>query len=198
MSLLRRPAARPGFTPLRVAAIDPVADRAVSIAFDVSAPEHATHLDYVAGQYLTLDAMIDGERRVFTGDRGRYDGDFIIMLGRASQVINSGGEKIFAEEVEAALKAVDCIADAVVLGVADDRFGQRVAAVVQADTGRELDFDAVDSALRTGLAGYKIPAAYWVADTIGRHPSSKTDYGWAKRFVEDNAPVVDRRSGARA
>ena len=62
MSLLRRPAARPGFTPLRVAAIDPVADRAVSIAFDVSAPEHATHLDYVAGQYLTLDAMIDGER----------------------------------------------------------------------------------------------------------------------------------------
>ena len=54
MPLLRRPTARPGFTPLRVAAIDPVADRAVSIAFDVSAPEHAAHLDYLAGQYLTL------------------------------------------------------------------------------------------------------------------------------------------------
>lgn len=62
MPLLRRPTARPGFTPLRVAAIDPVADRAVSIAFDVSAPEHAAHLDYLAGQYLTLDATIDGER----------------------------------------------------------------------------------------------------------------------------------------
>ena len=142
--------------------------------------------------------VIDGERRVFTGDRGRYDGDFIIMLGRASQVINSGGEKIFAEEVEAALKAVDCIADAVVLGVADDRFGQRVAAVVQPDTGRDLDFDAVDAALRGGLAGYKIPAAYWVAEAIGRHPSSKTDYGWATRYVADNAPAVDRRSGVRA
>lgn len=62
MPLLRRPAARPGFTPLRVAAIEPVADRAVSIAFDVSDPEHAGHLDYLAGQYLTLDADIDGDR----------------------------------------------------------------------------------------------------------------------------------------
>lgn len=140
--------------------------------------------------------VIAGQRRVFTGDRGQYDGDSIIMLGRANQVINSGGEKVFAEEVEAALKAVDGIEDAVVLGVPDERFGQRVAAVVQVNA--DPDFDAVDTALRAGLAGYKIPAVYWLADTIGRHPSSKIDFRWVHRYVADNAPMVDRRTKAHS
>ncbi|MFN3601716.1 MAG: AMP-binding protein [Dietzia sp.] len=146
---------------------------------------------------------VAGTRRVFTGDRGRYDGpDTIIMLGRASQVINSGGEKIFAEEVEAALKAVTGIEDAVVFGVPDERFGHRVGAVVQwADgspgaAGHPGDLDAVGLALREHLAGFKIPVAYWVVDRVERHPSSKTDYGWARRLVAERAPDHDRRTGA--
>lgn len=139
---------------------------------------------------------IAGERRCFTGDRGVYDGrETIIMLGRASQVINSGGEKIFAEEVEAALKAVDGVEDAVILGVPDERFGERVGAVVQW-SGSPRGFEEIDAALRSSLAGYKIPAAYWVVDEVGRHPSRKTDYGWARRLVADRAPDHDRRADA--
>jgi acyl-CoA synthetase (AMP-forming)/AMP-acid ligase II len=143
---------------------------------------------------------VAGSRRVFTGDRGRYDGpETIIMLGRASQVINSGGEKIFAEEVEAALKAVAGIEDAVVFGVPDERFGHRVGAVVQwADgdsaDGNAGDFTAVGLALREHLAGFKIPVAYWVVEQVERHPSSKTDYGWARRLVAERAPDHDRRT----
>ncbi|AWH96199.1 AMP-binding protein [Dietzia psychralcaliphila] len=157
---------------------------------------------------------VAGSRRVFTGDRGRYDGpDTIIMLGRASQVINSGGEKIFAEEVEAALKAVAGIEDAVVFGVPDERFGHRVGAVVQWSApspdgspaspdstsdaaGHPGDLDAVGLALREHLAGFKIPVAYWVVDRVERHPSSKTDYGWARRLVAERAPDHDRRTDA--
>ncbi|GLB65421.1 acyl-CoA synthetase [Dietzia sp. NCCP-2495] len=148
--------------------------------------------------------QIDGTPRVFTGDRGRYDGpDSIIMLGRGSQVINSGGEKIFAEEVEAALKAADTVEDAVALGVPDERFGHRVGAVIQwADGSGDGDhtddhpderFGRLESSLRESLAGFKIPVALWVVDRVERHPSSKTDYGWARRLVADRAPDHDRR-----
>lgn len=137
---------------------------------------------------------IAGRQRVFTGDRGRYDGpDNLIMLGRASQVINSGGEKIFAEEVEAALKAVPGVEDTVVLGVLDARFGHRVGAVMQWSDGHDGDFGAVEMTLRETLAGYKIPVAFWVVPSVERHPSSKTDYGWARRLVDASAPTHDRR-----
>ena len=138
---------------------------------------------------------VEGTMRVFTGDRGRYDGpDAIIMLGRGSQVINSGGEKIFAEEVEAALKAVEGVEDAVVLGVPDDRFGHRVGAVIEWAEGREGRFGEVEASLRGGLAGFKVPVAFWVVEKVERHPSSKTDYGWARRIVTDRAPDHDRRA----
>lgn len=140
---------------------------------------------------------IAGSRRVFTGDRGKYDGpDTIIMLGRASQVINSGGEKIFAEEVEAALKAVTGVEDAVIVGVPDERFGHRVGAVLQWTEGHRTDgvFATVEAALRESLAGFKVPVAYWVVDRVERHPSSKTDYGWAGRVVGSRAPDHDRRT----
>ncbi|MDV8001261.1 AMP-binding protein [Rhodococcus sp. IEGM 1408] len=137
---------------------------------------------------------IAGVHSVFTGDRGRYDGpDSLVMLGRASQVINSGGEKIFAEEVEAALKAVEGVEDAVVLGVADERFGHRVGTVLQWSDGHEGDFAALEAALRTDLTGYKVPVAFWVVPAVERHPSSKTDYGWARRVVTGAAPDHDRR-----
>lgn len=137
---------------------------------------------------------VAGSRRVFTGDRGRYDGpDTIIMLGRGSQVINSGGEKIFAEEVEAALKGVDGVEDAVVLGVPDQRFGHRVGAVVQWTDGHHRQLGTLENDLRDRLAGFKIPVAYWVVDKVERHPSSKTDYGWAKRLIAERDPDHDRR-----
>lgn len=140
---------------------------------------------------------VSGVRTVFTGDRGRYDGpDTIIMLGRGSQVINSGGEKIFAEEVEAALKGVDGVEDAVVLGIPDERFGHRVGAILEWAEGHDGSFEAVESTLRKGLAGFKIPAALWVVEKVERHPSSKTDYGWAKRLVTERAPDHDRRTDA--
>ncbi|MGW8590734.1 AMP-binding protein [Dietzia sp. NPDC055343] len=139
---------------------------------------------------------VAGTMRVFTGDRGRYDGPAtIIMLGRGSQVINSGGEKIFAEEVEAALKAVDGIVDAVVLGIPDERFGHRVGAVIEWAVGHDGRFDEVEASLRGSLAGFKVPAALWVVEKVERHPSSKTDYGWARTLVADRAPDHDRRTG---
>lgn len=141
---------------------------------------------------------LDGERVVFTGDRGKYDGNGnILLLGRASQVINSGGEKIFAEEVETAVKSLGAIADAVVLGIPDERFGHRVGAIVQAaDGGQPIDFAAVETGLRAHLAGYKIPAAFWQVDVVERHPSSKTDYSWARRLVAETPPTLDRRTPA--
>ena len=84
------------------------------------------------------------------------------MLGRGSQVINSGGEKIFAEEVESALKAAEGVQDAVALGVPDERFGHRVGAVIEWAEGHVGDFDALEQALRASLAGFKIPVAFWV------------------------------------
>lgn len=141
---------------------------------------------------------LDGERVVFTGDRGKYDGNGnILLLGRASQVINSGGEKIFAEEVETALKSLGAIADAVVLGIPDDRFGHRVGAIVQAaDSGDPIDFAVIETGLRAHLAGYKIPAAFWQVDVVERHPSSKTDYAWARHMVAETPPTLDRRTPA--
>lgn len=175
--------------------------------FDELLPEDSTEIGWIVktgympiGYYNDPEKSaetfreIAGRRRVFTGDRGRYDGpDSLIMLGRASQVINSGGEKIFAEEVEAALKAVPGIEDVVVLGVPDQRFGNRVGAVVQWAHGHDGDFAAVEMALRGHLAGYKIPVAFWVVSSVERHPSSKTDYGWARRLVDASAPTYDRR-----
>ena len=142
---------------------------------------------------------VAGIRRVFTGDRGRYDGtDTIIMLGRGSQVINSGGEKIFAEEVEAALKGVDGVEDAVVLGIPDERFGHRVGAVLEWATGHDGVCDTVVAQWREALAGFQVPAAFWVVEKVERHPSSKTDYGWAKRLIAERGPDHDRRTGSTA
>lgn len=176
--------------------------------FDEPLPDDSTEIGWIVksgyqpGGYYKDAAKsaetfreIDGTRRVFTGDRGRYDGpDTIIMLGRGSQVINSGGEKIFAEEVESALKAVEGIEDAVVLGVPDERFGHRVGAVIEWADGHDGRFEEVEAALRERLAGFKIPVAFWVVDQVERHPSSKTDYGWARSVSAGRAPDHDRRA----
>lgn len=105
------------------------------------------------------------------------------MLGRGSGCINSGGEKIFPEEVEAALKAHPAVFDALVVGAPDVRFGQRVAAVVQCRDGERPELAALDSFLRPRLAGYKIPRELHLVAEVRRQPSGKPDYRWAQSVV---------------
>ncbi|MFK4263324.1 acyl-CoA synthetase [Streptomyces milbemycinicus] len=132
----------------------------------------------------------DGERWVLLGDMGTVDEDGVItVLGRGSQCINTGGEKVYPEEVEQALKAHPDVYDALVAGVPDERWGSRVAAVVQPREGAaRLTADAVRAHCRTRLAGYKIPRTVVFSDHIQRSPSGKADYRWA-REIAASAPA---------
>ncbi|MCB5910590.1 acyl-CoA synthetase [Streptomyces pinistramenti] len=123
-----------------------------------------------------------GDRWVLLGDMATVDEDGIVtVLGRGSQCINSGGEKIYPEEVEQALKAHPDVYDALVAGVPDERWGSRVAAVVQLRDGAErLGLTDIQDHCRTRLAGYKIPRALVLTRRIQRSPSGKADYRWAK------------------
>ncbi|MFI8162317.1 acyl-CoA synthetase [Streptomyces microflavus] len=122
------------------------------------------------------------ERWVLLGDMATVDAEGIVtVLGRGSQCINTGGEKVYPEEVEQALKSHPDVYDALVAGVPDERWGSRVAAVLELREGADaLDLDAVQAHCRTRLAGYKIPRALVITDRIQRSPSGKADYRWAK------------------
>ncbi|MFF3319781.1 acyl-CoA synthetase [Streptomyces sp. NPDC003035] len=122
------------------------------------------------------------ERWVLLGDMATVDEDGIVtVLGRGSQCINTGGEKVYPEEVEQALKSHPDVYDALVAGVPDPRWGNHVAAVVQLRTGAPaLDLEAVQTHCRSRLAGYKIPRQLVITDRIERSPSGKADYRWAR------------------
>jgi acyl-CoA synthetase (AMP-forming)/AMP-acid ligase II len=125
-----------------------------------------------------------GVRYALAGDEAIFEADgTITLLGRGSQCINSGGEKIFPEEVEAALKAHPEVFDAIVVGVPDDRWGQRVAAVVQARPGAAPSLDALDAHCRGYVAGYKVPKELHLVDEVVRSPSGKPDYPWAAKVA---------------
>ena len=127
---------------------------------------------------------IDGVRYSIPGDFARVEEDgTVTMLGRGSVSINSGGEKIFPEEVEGALKSHADVFDAVVVGVPDDRFGQRVAAVVQPRPGRTPTLDELAGHVRTKIAGYKVPRELHLVDEIVRQPSGKPNYPWAQKYA---------------
>jgi acyl-CoA synthetase (AMP-forming)/AMP-acid ligase II len=110
----------------------------------------------------------------------------IAVLGRGAVCINTGGEKVYPEEVEAVLKAHPAVYDAVVAGVPDERFGSRVAAVVQPRDGvaRPTEADLIAHA-RQHLAGYKAPRSVVFVPEIRRSPSGKADYPWAGRIARD-------------
>ncbi len=128
---------------------------------------------------------IDGARFSVPGDLARFELDgTITLLGRGSQCINSGGEKIFPEEVESALKAHPLVFDALVVGVSDDRWGQRVAAVVQPRDGGQPTLDDLVEHCRKKIAGYKVPRELHLVDTMPRHPSGKPDYRRALAVAE--------------
>ncbi|MFJ9038748.1 acyl-CoA synthetase [Streptomyces sp. NPDC102406] len=122
------------------------------------------------------------ERWVLLGDMATVDEEGIVtVLGRGSQCINTGGEKVYPEEVEQALKSHPDVYDALVAGVPDAKWGNRVAAVVQLRPGAPaLTLDALQSHCRARLAGYKIPRRLVLSDGIQRSPSGKADYRWAR------------------
>ncbi|MDY6997396.1 MAG: acyl-CoA synthetase [Actinomycetota bacterium] len=130
--------------------------------------------------------------KTFNGVRYAIPGDFaeveadgtVTMLGRGSVSINSGGEKIYPEEVEAALKGHPDVFDALVVGVPDPRFGQHVAAVVHPREGTRPRLADLDAFVRNEIAGYKVPRSLWLVDEVKRSPAGKPDYRWAKDVTE--------------
>jgi acyl-CoA synthetase (AMP-forming)/AMP-acid ligase II len=137
-----------------------------------------------------LFAEVDGKRYVVPGDFARMELDGTIsLLGRGNTCVNTGGEKVFPEEVEGALKSHPDVFDALVIGVPDERLGQRVAALVQPRDGATVDLPALETHVRGLVAGYKVPRTVWLVDEIGRLPTAKPDYTWAHRYVEQHAPT---------
>jgi len=123
---------------------------------------------------------VGGRRWVVTGDAATVEPDgSITLLGRGSGSINTGGEKVFPEEVEGALKSHPNVYDAVVVGIPDERFGQRVAAVVSFRPGQSATLEELAAHCRTFIAGYKVPRDLTVVDEVVRSPTGKADYRWA-------------------
>jgi acyl-CoA synthetase (AMP-forming)/AMP-acid ligase II len=124
--------------------------------------------------------VIDGRRHAVTGDMGRTEPDgTVTVLGRGSQCINTGGEKVFAEEVEEVLRRHPEVRDALVVGAPDPRWGQAVVALVES-LGRDTDVEVLRSHCRDALAGFKVPKRVIEVDEVQRTPAGKPDYVWAR------------------
>jgi acyl-CoA synthetase (AMP-forming)/AMP-acid ligase II len=136
---------------------------------------------------------LEGDRWTMPGDLATVEADgTVIVYGRGAVCINSGGEKIFPDEVERAVKSHPDVYDAVIVGAPDERWGERVAAVVQLRPGASLTVEDLAAHCRTQIAGYKVPREMHVVDRVLRHPSGKPDYPWAKQLVtpsESKEPV---------
>lgn len=126
----------------------------------------------------------DGNRWVLTGDFATVEADGTVsLLGRGSQCINTGGEKVFSEEVEMALQGHPDVADVVVVGVPDERWGESVCAVVKPRALASPTLDGLKDFLRVALAGYKLPKKLVLVEEIKRSPAGKADYRWAKEIA---------------
>jgi acyl-CoA synthetase (AMP-forming)/AMP-acid ligase II len=124
---------------------------------------------------------VDGVRWVLPGDMAKVEEDgTVVLLGRGSVSINTGGEKVYPEEVESVLKSHPAVFDAVVVGVPDERWGERVVAVVQSRPGGRPTLDEIQSYGRDKMAGYKVPRQVVLVDEVVRSPSGKADYRWAR------------------
>jgi acyl-CoA synthetase (AMP-forming)/AMP-acid ligase II len=134
---------------------------------------------------------LDGKRYAVPGDLARIEADgSVTLLGRGNTCVNTGGEKVFPEEVEGALKSHPDVYDALVIGVPDERLGQRVAALVQPRDGQPVDLAVLEAHLRGQIAGYKLPRSIWLVDSISRTVSGKADYVWARQYAADH-PAAD-------
>jgi acyl-CoA synthetase (AMP-forming)/AMP-acid ligase II len=141
-----------------------------------------------------LFVEVDGRRYTVPGDYATYEDDgSITLLGRGDQCVNTGGEKVFPEEVEGVLKAHPAVFDALVIGVPDERLGARVGALVQWREGHEPGAELADLErfARERLAGYKVPRSYWYVDRIGRTVAGKPDYAAARVHVTEHPPSAE-------
>ncbi len=145
-------------------------------------------LGYYNDEKKTAETFVtagNGERFAVAGDLAQWtDEGRMVMLGRGTVSINTGGEKVFPEEVEQALKAHPAVFDCLVVGVPDERWGQRVAAVVQFRDDTDAPLEELAGHARTQIAGYKMPRELHVVEEITRSPSGKPDYRWAKNLAE--------------
>jgi acyl-CoA synthetase (AMP-forming)/AMP-acid ligase II len=135
-----------------------------------------------------LFVEVDGKRYTVPGDFARHEADgTITLLGRGNTCVNTGGEKVFPEEVESVLMSHPDVYDVLVIGVPDERLGQRVAAVVEARPGTSPRAENLIGHARTELAGYKVPRSIWLVDKIQRTVTGKADYRWASEFAAENS-----------
>ena len=125
-----------------------------------------------------------GTRYSFPGDYAKIESDgSIILLGRGSNCINSAGEKIYPEEVEEALKKDPLIFDCLVVGMPDERFGQKIVAIVSTVGNKIIDESEILANVRERLAGYKLPKIILFSEIVERAPNGKANYKWAKLFA---------------
>jgi acyl-CoA synthetase (AMP-forming)/AMP-acid ligase II len=138
-----------------------------------------------------LFVEVDGKRYTVPGDFARHEADgTITLLGRGNTCVNTGGEKVFPEEVEAALMSHPDVFDVLVVGVPDERLGQQVAAVIEARPGTQPTFDELTAHVRAEIAGYKVPRSIWLVDKVHRLATGKADYRWANEFAAEHPEEV--------
>jgi acyl-CoA synthetase (AMP-forming)/AMP-acid ligase II len=140
-------------------------------------------LEYYKDPKKTAETFVvyGGVRYAMPGDYAMVEEDGrITLLGRGSVSINSGGEKIFPEEVEAAVKSHPAVFDCTVVGAPDPRWGEQVTAIVELRPGAQATLEDVQQHCRTKIAGYKIPKRLCIVERLVRSPSGKPDYRWAK------------------
>ena len=134
-----------------------------------------------------LFVAVDGKRYTVPGDLARHEADgTITLLGRGNTCVNTGGEKVFPEEVESALMSHPDVFDVLVVGVPDERLGQRVAAVVEPRNGAQPSAEALIGHVRSTLAGYKLPRSLWLVERVQRLATGKADYRWANAYAAEH------------
>ena len=151
-------------------------------------------LGYLGDRVRTEETfpIVDGERIAIPGDRAQLTADGrILMLGRDALVVNTGGEKVFVEEVEEVVRRHPDVADALVVGRRSERFGQEVVAVVAPREGADLDPGAIRAFVSAEIARFKAPRAVAVCQTIRRHANGKADYRWAHEVAATAQSVAD-------
>ena len=134
--------------------------------------------------------QFEGKRYSVPGDYAMVEADgSLSLLGRGSVCINTGGEKVFPEEVEEVLKTYDAVVDAVAVGIPDEKFGEAITAVVELTPGTPFDESAIVAHVKDKLAAYKAPKRVLLIDTIGRAPNGKVDYKRLRTWAADEVGV---------
>ena len=138
----------------------------------------------------TTFPVIDGKRVVISGDRASLESDGTLRLyGRDSLVVNTGGEKVFVEEVEEILRAHPAVADALVVGRPSERWGEEIVALVELCKGADVSREELHSQCTAQLARFKAPKDFLIVEQIHRLGNGKADYRWAKRHAREKAPM---------